>query len=115
MAWTTSVKLGGTVPPSFLTVWSAFNDRKVSKNSTHRLPPLCVQSGRQKTLMNQQRFAPTTTTNLYKIYIYKEKFSFVFSRGNSSPQFLAAEEKKKKKSLVSEDSWKIDRNSFHYL
>ena len=58
--------------------------------------------------MNQQRFAPTTTTNLYKIYIYKEKFSFVFSRENSSPQFLAAEEKEKKKSLVSEDSWKID-------
>lgn len=53
--------------------------------------------------MNQQHFCSTTTTNLYKIYIYKEKFFCLFSRGNSSPQFLAAEEKEKKKSLVSEE------------
>jgi hypothetical protein len=45
--------------------------------------------------MNQQHFCSTTTTNLFKIYIYKEKFLFVFSRGNGSPQFLAAKEKEK--------------------
>ena len=63
MAWTTSVKLGGTVPPSFLTVWSAFNDRKVSKNSTHRLGILCVGSGQPKNPYE------STTFLLYYYYL----------------------------------------------